>query len=241
VQHIPRLHVSGRLGSGPVVVDGEQAKRLAKVMRAHEGDEVRLFNGDGREWRCEVTTVERQRVILRVGEVMRQAAAAPLIVETWCGLIRPQRFDWMVEKATEAGTDIIRPFLSARTMGTREASKGRMERWERLAVEASEQCGRLHLPVIEQPGALLRMLETYRGALVIADVRGDGLEAVSRLLPLEGHVAVVIGPEGGFTEAELESARMRGALRLRLGPHVLRTETAAIVATAMLSGLRWPG
>jgi len=237
VQHIPRLHITGKLSAGPVVVDGEQARHLSKVMRVHEGDEVHLFNGDGREWRGEVASIERLRVIVDVGEIMRQSAAAPIVVETWCGLVRPQRYDLMIEKATEAGTDIIRPFLSARTMGTREASKARMERWERLAVEASEQSGRLQVPVIEHPVSFDRLLDTYHGALVLADGAGERWDAVTALLPREGHIAVAIGPEGGFTDEEMHAARRHGALRLSLGPHTFRTETAAIVATAMMRSI----
>lgn len=237
VQHIPRLHITGKLSAGPVVIDGDQARHLSKVMRAHEGDEVHLFNGDGREWRGEVASIERLRVIVDVAEIMRQAAAPPIVVETWCGLVRPQRYDLMIEKATEAGADIIRPFLSERTLGTREASKARMERWERLAVEASEQCGRLQVPVIEHPVSFERLIETYHGALVLADRMGDQWTTVAGLLPREGHIAVAIGPEGGFTDEESQAARRHGALRVSLGPHTFRTETAAIVATAMLRGL----
>jgi 16S rRNA (uracil1498-N3)-methyltransferase len=226
--------VRGKLGAGPVIVDGDQARHLSRVMRTHEGDEVRLFNGDGREWRGTVTAVERQRVVVHAEDVLRQDTTPPIVVETWCGLVRPQRFDLMVEKVTEAGADVIRPFLSDRTMGTREASKGRMERWERLVQEASEQCGRVRLPAIEHPVTFARLLETHGGALVIADARGDSWEKVSALLPREGHIAIAIGPEGGFTEDEIERARMKGGLRLRLGPQTFRTETAAIVGTALL-------
>jgi 16S rRNA (uracil1498-N3)-methyltransferase len=226
--------VRGKLATGPVIVDGDQARHLSRVMRTHEGDEVRLFNGDGREWRGTVTAVERQRVVVQAEDVLRQDSAPPLVLETWCGLVRPQRFDLMIEKVTEAGTDVIRPFLSERTMGTREASKGRMERWERLAQEASEQCGRVRLPVIEHPVTFARLLETHGGAFIIADAGGDSWENVSALLPREGHIAIAIGPEGGFTPDEIERARMRGGLRLRLGSQTFRTETAAIVGTALL-------
>ena len=143
----------------------------------------------------------------------------------------------MIEKATEAGADIIRPFLSERTMGTREASKARMERWERLAIEASEQCRRLQVPVIEPPAPFERLLDAHRGAIIVADAGGQSLLELATLLPAEGRIAVVIGPEGGLTAEEAERARRRGALKLRLGPYVLRTETAAAVATAMVRAL----
>lgn len=237
MHHIPRLHIAGKLNSGPVVIEGEQARHLSKVMRAGPGDEVHLFNGDGREWRGAVSAVERARVVVDAGEVIRQSAALPLVVETWCGLVRPQRYDWMIEKATEAGADIIRPFLSDYTMGTREASKARMERWERLAIEASEQCGRLRVPVVEHPVAFDRLLEGAEGAIVMCDAGGESFAKAATLLPAAGHVAIAVGPEGGFSPEEVERARRRGALRVTLGPNILRTETAAVVATAMVRGL----
>ncbi|MBN9494233.1 16S rRNA (uracil(1498)-N(3))-methyltransferase [bacterium] len=237
MHHVPRLYIGGKLTAGRLAVDGEQAQRLAKVMRVRQGDEVLVFNGDGREWRSEVAAVERARVVLEVREVARQSAAPPVVLETWCGLVRPQRYDWMIEKATEAGADIIRPFLSERTMGTREASKARMERWERLAIEASEQCRRLQVPVIEPPAPFERLLDAHRGAIIVADAGGQSLLELATLLPAEGRIALVIGPEGGLTAEEAERARRRGALKLRLGPYVLRTETAAAVATAMVRAL----
>lgn len=230
MQQAPRLHVPGRLGPGPLTLDGDPARRLGKVMRGQPVNDVLLFNGDGREWHAQVSTTDGMRAILRVGEVARQEPAAALIVETWCGLIEPRRFDWMVEKCTEAGADVIRPFASAHGATWRETSPLRLARWEQLSIEAAELCGRLRLPAIEQPAPFERLLETHRGA----GADGDTWESAAWLLPREGRVAVVVGPPGGLTDAELQRARMRGALPLRVGPNVFRTETAAVIATALL-------
>src|ERR1700694_5513346 len=107
-----RVYVPGRVAPGPIALDAEQARRLGSVMRLRPDDGLRVFGGDGREWQATVTGVGHGAVQATVGELLRQEAAPSLVVEVWCGLVRPARFDWMVEKCTEAGADVIRPLLS---------------------------------------------------------------------------------------------------------------------------------
>ena len=108
-----------------------------------------------------------------------------------------------------------------------------MARWQRIAVEAAEQCGRLYLPVIEQPSALEHLLETSRGTMVFGARDGRPLEDAARLMPQHGHVAVVVGPEGGFTADETAALARSGAIPVSFGPDVLRTETAAVIGAAL--------
>jgi 16S rRNA (uracil1498-N3)-methyltransferase len=235
--HVPRLYLPGPLGPGLLLLDGEQARRLGAVMRVREGDEVRVFAGDGREWGAVVRSAGKGRVELEVGPVERQEGQAALTVEVWCGLVRPNRFDWALEKCTEAGADIIRPLLSAYAARGEGSSAGRQERWQRIVVEASEQSGRLWVPVVEAPGQFEQLLERSRGTVLIGEREGMPWDEAKALLPEQGHVVLAVGPEGGFSPDELSRAKAKGALAVAMSPGILRTETAAVVGTALLRAL----
>lgn len=232
--HIARLYLPGRLVPGPITLDVEQSRRLAAVMRLREGDEFRLFAGDGREWSATAATVAKGALRAVVGEVARQEPQPPVTVELWVALVRPNRFDWAIEKAIEAGADVIRPFTSEYTARGDFASNAKQQRWQRIVVEAAEQSGRLWVPVIEPPATLDALLARPRGPVVLGDPAGMPWREAAALLPPAGQIAVVVGPEGGFSPAELARAKAAGALATRFGPHILRTETAAVVATALV-------
>ena len=203
-------------------------------MRLRAGDRFLAFSGDGREWEAEVSLVTKAVVHASVGALTRQEPPPPFVLEVWCGLVRSNRFDWAIEKCSEAGADVIRALLTEHVVRGDGSSAGRQARWERVAVEASEQCGRLFLPVVQPPAAFRGLVDGYRGALLVADATGRSWQEARALLPTTGHVAVAIGPEGGFSAEEVSVARARGAVLVSLGPNVLRSETAAVVATALV-------
>ncbi len=232
--HVPRLYRPGHIAAGPLVLDGEQAKRLAGVMRLRSGDEFRLFSGDGREWRAAVSAVSRSYLQAVVSDVARQEPPPLLVVEAWIGLVRPNRFDWAVEKCVEAGVDIIRPLVSDHAARGEGSSTARADRWERIAIEAAEQCGRLHLAVIEPPARFEELIARHRGGLFVGDREGRPWPEAAVLVPPQGRVAIAIGPEGGFSAEELTRARARGGVAVSFGPNVLRTETAAVVAVGLI-------
>jgi len=233
MKHVPRLYVFGHLAAGGLVLDGDQAKRLSAVMRLGPGDEFLAFAGDGREWRARVTGVHKASLDAEVTELVRQEPAPALAVEVWVALVRANRFDWAIEKCVEAGADVIRPMLTERCQRG-EGSSGKAGRWTRLAIEAAEQSGRLRVPVVEPPVALERLLGGVRGALLVAERGALPWTEAARLLAPAGHVAVAIGPEGGLSESELGQLKAKGAIAVSLGPYILRTETAAAVAVALV-------
>jgi 16S rRNA (uracil1498-N3)-methyltransferase len=240
VAHIPRLFLAESLAPGPVLLRGDAAKRLASVMRLSEGASVLLFSGDGKEWHASAGASTRDSIQLRVTELARQEPPPAVVLETWVGVIRASRFDDAVEKLVEAGADIIRPVVCEFSQRSEAASPARMERWRRIAVEASEQCGRLFVPEVLAPVAFSAALDRHRAALVVATDEGKPAAQLGPLLPRSGHLAVVVGPEGGLSPAEAQALSRRGALPLCLGPYILRTETAAVVATAVLRALTTP-
>lgn len=235
--HVPRIHLPGRIVAGPLTLDGEAARRLTAVMRMRAGDPLTVFCGDGREWSATVSVVEKNRLQVHVGEVARTAAALPLVIECWCGLIRPNRFDWAIEKCTEAGVDVIRPLVSAYAVRGESVSGNREERWERIAIEAAEQSGRLSVPVFAPPGRFEQLIDQPIGALILFDREGKPWQDTVPLVPEQGRVTVAVGPEGGFSAEEVAAARARGALVVSLGPNTLRTETAAVAGVILLRSL----
>lgn len=236
--HIPRVYLPGHLGPGPLRIEGEQGKRLSSVMRLRAGDPFLVFSGDGREWEARVAEAGKGGVLAEVGAIGRQAAAPALMVEAWVAIVRPNRFDWAIEKCIEAGADVIRPMVAEHSARGEGASAGRQERWERIAVEAAEQCGRLHLGVVEAPATFEALLRRHHGTLLMAEPEGACWAETERLVPESGTVAIAIGPEGGFSTDEVARAKGQGALAVSIGPNILRTETAAVVATALVRGAR---
>ena len=235
--HVPRLYIPGHLAPGHLHLEDEQAHRLAAVMRLRAGDQFLTFCGDGREWRSTVESVTKGGVDAIVGELARQEPLGALTVEVWCGLVRPNRFDWAIEKCVEAGADIVRPLVSEFAARGDGSSLTRQERWTRIAIEAAEQSGRLFVPAVDEPAPFAALLARGRQVpLVIAHAGGRPLLETAPLLPASGGVAVAIGPEGGLSDDEIDKATAQGALLLSLGPNVLRTETAAVVATAFMRG-----
>ena len=232
--HVSRIHVSGRIAPGPFSLTGEAAKRLISVMRVQPGEPVLLFSGDGSEWQASVASVARDRLVLQVSGQARRSVPPTVGLEVWAAMVRPQRFDWLIEKCTEAGVDVIRPLTSQYSARGETASASRAERWNRIAIEASEQCGRLSLPVIGPLAAFADLLEPHGHPVFIAQPGGQSIFELEPLLPVRGTAIIAIGPEGGFSEDEVRTARSRGALSLSLGSNILRTETAALAATMLL-------
>lgn len=235
--HVPRLYIPGRIEPGLLTIGPDAAHRLTAVMRMRTGDAFLLFSGDGREWEATVAVVERNRIQATVGGVSRTAAPLALVVECWCAVVRPNRFDWAIEKCTEAGVDLFRPLLSEHSARGDAPSSNRQERWERIAVEAAEQSGRLSVPVIAPAVTLEHLLDQPGGTLILFDREGKPWPEATALIPMQGRVTLAVGPEGGFSRAEVASAKARGALAVSLGPNILRTETAAVAGVVLLRSL----
>jgi 16S rRNA (uracil1498-N3)-methyltransferase len=206
-------------------------------MRISPGDPFLVFCGDGREWRAEVVSTDGARLHANVLAIERQEAAPPLVVEVWLAVVRAARMDWAIEKCVEAGADVIRPMVTEFCQRGDAASPAKQERWRRLVIEAAEQSGRLTLPPVEPPVAFARLLGQVRGTLLVADRSGRPWVEAAALLPSSGHVAIVIGPEGGLSEQEVAGATAHAGIIVSLGPNILRTETAAPVAVALIRSL----
>jgi 16S rRNA (uracil1498-N3)-methyltransferase len=246
---LTRVFIDGALTPGAIVeLARDTASHLAKVLRARSGDEIILFNGDGREFAGTIEAVRGSRVSASIGAARSIDRESPLALTLLQCVPRGDRMDFIVQKATELGVGRIVPVLSQRSVvrldQTQAASK--QAHWRAVAVSACEQCGRNRLPTVdapqpllnylgamnpkETPGLLRLVLEPERAARAPRGARVVDIHAAG---PVTG-ADIAIGPEGGFAPEELEAFELSAFSRLELGPRVLRTETAAIAAIVVL-------
>ena len=227
---------AGTLKARNITLSGGLARRLARVLRLRRGDRVVLTEGGEREFEVELTGVSANAV---TGVVIGDRLSPPepaIEVVLYQSLIRPNRFDIALEKGTELGVARFVPVINARSQ-IDEASRGRAERWLRLVVEAAEQCGRGRLPAIDPPLPFGEALASARGLLLVPyeAERANRLADYLRTLPERPQtVSLFIGPEGGYTGEEITLARGAGAVLVTLGRQVLRSETAGVVAAAIV-------
>jgi 16S rRNA (uracil1498-N3)-methyltransferase len=218
-------------------LDATRSHRLRDVLRLRLGENLTVLDGRGGEQAAHVIAVESGVVTLKLGEPHRPLAEPPVAVTLVCAFPRGQRGDWIVEKATELGVSTITPLTADRS--TMHPGAGRLKRWQRIAIEALEQCGGVTLPAFDTDppsGALLLVADL--------DVRMTIAEAIGSVEMFPTAVAIYIGPEGGWTSEERERFAEAGAYFVGLGSRKLRVETAAIVGVAQVlqatSGLASP-
>lgn len=230
----PRLFVPGPLTvETPVTVEGNQAHYLAKVMRLGEGDVAILCDDLTGEWAARVISTGKREVVLQPVEKLRDREQ---VADFWlcAALLKKDRFDLVLEKATELGVRRIQPVLTRRCV----ADKLNLDRARAIVTEAAEQCARTALPEFGEPVKLEALLRDWPAErmLYFADELG-GQPAGEAFSQHSGPAALLIGPEGGFDDAEREAVRaLPQAKAISLGPRILRGETAAIAATALWMG-----
>ncbi|MEQ8347168.1 MAG: 16S rRNA (uracil(1498)-N(3))-methyltransferase [Sneathiellaceae bacterium] len=235
-----RLHVDAPLSAGAALaLPADRAHYLGRVLRLEAGAAVRLFNGRDGEWQARIAALGKREVALTVEELLRPqpAPAGPVLA---FAPIRRQRMDWLLEKATELGAGRLQPVLTAFAQ-TKEL---RADRAGTIVQEAAEQCERLDLPDIATALSLAGFLAAWPAdrPLLFCDEAGAGGTAGAGPAGLPagaGPPAVLVGPEGGFAEAERAAVLAHPAARpLDLGPLILRAETAGIAALALLAAGR---
>ena len=221
---------------------GDEARHLARVLRAKVGDTVRVFDGSGTEWPARIDAIGRDRVDLAVGPPIDPVAKKGPLLTIAVALPKGERQKWMVEKLTELGAARLVPLVTSR--GVAEATPSAIERLKRSVIEACKQCGRSTLLEIGEPRPLVACVaEKPAGSLgFVADPGGIPIGgAIPPSLSNEGFgVLAVVGPEGGFTDEELAAAVAAGFTAVSLGPHVLRIETAAIAIAAVMAATAPP-
>lgn len=232
-----RLFVEAALGADAVViVDAAAANYLLNVLRLGDGANVLVFNGRDGEWLAEITGRSKRTCRLECREQTRQQHGGPDVDYLFAPLKR-SRLDYMVQKAAEMGVARLRPVLTQHTV----AERVNLERMRANAVEAAEQCGILRVPEICEPEKLEKTLGGWDDSRVLifcdeAAEAGNPLQALDGLQG--GRLAVLVGPEGGFSETEQKLLRGKPFCRaISLGPRILRADTAAVAALALVNAV----
>lgn len=214
----------------------EASAQVARVLRLRAGAKLVLFSGDGREWEAVLETVSPARSTVRVGESRTPHVELPCALHVAVAVLKGEKLDWMVQKLTELGAARISLVQTERTIVSagEERWAKRIVRLRRIAEEAAEQSGRVRVPDLREPVRLKELLASAREEcrLFLDPFSSESMSAALR--PCPEAVLVCIGPEGGFTEAEVELARQAGVRPVRMGARVLRAETAAITAAALV-------
>jgi 16S rRNA (uracil1498-N3)-methyltransferase len=231
-----RLFVPDRVNSGEALwLEGERSHYLSRVLRMRAGDTIVIFDGRGAEHACNIGEIARQRVQLVVGERSSPKTESMLGIRLIQGVSRGDRMDFVVQKSTELGVRRISPATTEYSVVRLDSGRStkKTEHWSRIAQSACEQCGRTCVPLIDAPEELETLLAapTSGSGVVLVPAAGRQL---ADLPAIDETVTLLVGPEGGLAESECALAVDRGFVPLSLGPRILRTETAALAAIAIL-------
>ncbi len=221
--------------NGQAELAGDDAKHLTRVLRVEVGQRYEISDNTN-VYLAEVETARKERVVFRMVEKMTEPVIPARLV-LCAALIKFDHFEWMIEKATELGVTEILPVETIRSeRGLERAAHKRVERWRRIALEASQQSRRAFLPVVHEPERLSEALKIPLSRRYVLD-ENPGAPRLASSISGCGEAAILVGPEGGWTETERESFTASGWTPVSLGPLILRAETAAIAALAILSSL----
>ena len=237
---VPRIYTDQPLRPGREVVLPEQAgEHVARVLRLERGHPLILFNGDGHEYDASLAALAKRSVTAAVTAIRSVDREAPLPLTLAQGIARGEKMDWILQKATELGVARIVPIITERTEVKldEERAERRLAHWTSVVAGACEQSGRTRLPALEPP----QRLDRWLGALGEAGLRlallPDGEIHLRQLPQMENGATLVVGPEGGLSDNDVALLAQTGFGGLRLGPRILRTETAGIAALAALQAV----
>jgi 16S rRNA (uracil1498-N3)-methyltransferase len=238
---LTRLHVEGPFSSGRrITLAGNAASHVTRVLRLRVGAQLVLFDGSGGEFEGSIDKAHGGEVTVAIGEHRALERESPLALTLAQGVSRGERMDLVVQKATELGVTRILPVLTERSVVrlTAQQSDRKLNHWRAIAIAACEQCGRNRLPELAAPVTLAQLLGSDGGAGAAGGLRlllsPEGSATLAGLTRPVAAATVLIGPEGGLSDEEEQAAVASGFTAVRLGPRVLRTETAAIAALTLL-------
>ncbi len=235
----PRIYTPQSLTpDSTIALDAEAAHHVARVLRMQSGDELILFNGEGGEYRATIATIDKKSVQVALGSCDASARESPLAIHLGIAISKGERMDWVMQKATELGVTHITPLQSERVevrLGNERGEK-KLAHWRAIAISACEQCARNRIPVIDAIQPLATWLASVEAdKKFVLHHRSEA--SLTTIAPPPQRVALLIGPEGGLSDMEIALAEKKSFAPLRLGPRVLRTETAPLAALSILQFL----
>jgi 16S rRNA (uracil1498-N3)-methyltransferase len=235
-----RFYVTNpRIEKGILKIEGSEVRHIRRVLRLKAGDEMVVFDGSAKEYEGTIIEESPSSVAIRIQNIFSSKRESPLEITLAQSLLKGEKMDYLIQKATELGVIEIIPFFSTRSIPLFEKSKGlkRYHRWKRIAIEASKQCGRGVIPKIEPLQDYSEILpiaskDTLR--LVLWERGGKKLKEVLRGSKEKGKIFFIVGPEGGLSQEEVEHAKKEGFISVSLGERILRSETAGLCLLSVL-------
>jgi 16S rRNA (uracil1498-N3)-methyltransferase len=232
----PRLYVDAPLAAGgEVPLDRDQANYLVNVLRLGRGDTVLLFNGRDGEWQAVLSSVAKRSVVAAISVCVREQPPAGDLHFLFAPL-KHVRLDYLVQKAVEMGASLLQPVITRHT----QVARVNLDRMRANVIEAAQQCGILQIPDVAEPLPLERAVDDSNRLLVFCDEDADVKDPVAALAAARPGqpLAVLIGPEGGFSEEERAALLKRPkVLQIALGPRILRADTAAVAALTLVQAV----
>jgi len=219
-------------GANMITLGLEETRHLRDVLRLREGEKVSVFDGAGKEFLCEIETVAKKEILLKIiEETAPSSFESDLELTLAVALLKGEKFDLVIQKAVELGVTKLVPLNTKRSdVRLKEADK-KQERWQKIALEACKQSGRARLMQIELPVDFEKFIKTADGAKILfAERSGASFSAIKA----DKKITALVGSEGGWENAEIESAASNGFQIITLGGRILRAETAAIAISAVL-------
>jgi len=228
-----------RIKNGTLDVEGDEVKHIRKVLRLKAGDEISVFDGLGKEFDGTIVEEGLSSVVIRIKNVSSSIRNSPLEVTLAQSLLKGEKMDYLIQKATELGVGEIIPFLSSRSVPLLEKARRlrRHQRWEKIAIEASKQCGRGIVPRIESLQDYSEMLQKVSPdalRLILWEREGTKLKEILERSKERKRIFFVVGPEGGFSEGEVDEAKGAEFIPVTLGRRILRAETASLCFLSIL-------
>lgn len=234
---VSRFYLDTPLNAGEQRLDGDLAHYIGRVLRLASGAPIQVFNGSGQEWHGEIVEVGKRQITVRLDPPQAGLAESPLRVHLGQAMSRGDRMDWAIQKAVELGVNQITPLVTERCEVKLQGERAdkRQAHWQQVAISACEQCGRSVVPTVHPPTTLDTWLADLRANLKL--VLHHRTEQPLTSLAKPTSLGLLIGPEGGLSSDEIARAEASGFAPVRLGPRVLRTETAPVVAMSLAQQL----
>lgn len=237
---VTRLYLETRLSEGiELDLESEQSHYLGNVLRMTEGASLQVFNAECGEYRATISTLKKSKASIVIEQKIADYTAPPLKIHLILGISRGDRMDYAIQKSVELGVGSITPMYSEfGEVRFKQADRlqRKLQHWQRIAISAAEQCGRLDVPKVDEPKEFVHCLNRDANEKTVL-FEPDANESLKDIV-INTSVTVVVGPEGGFSTTELDAARQSANCHLvKLGPRVLRTETAPVVALSVIQQL----
>jgi len=220
-------------------VEGSEVRHIRRALRLRAGDGIVVFDGSGREYEGTIVEEGPSSVLIEIQNIISSERESPLEITLAQSLLKGEKMDTLIQKATELGAKEIIPFFSSRSVPLLDKSKRlkRYHRWERIAVEASKQCGRGVIPRIEPLQDYFEMLQAPSPdslRLILWEKEGASLKEILKTSKEKTKIFFIVGPEGGVSNEEVERAKEVGFIPVNLGKRILRSETASLCLLSIL-------